>query len=253
MKRVQRDLALTATTATLGMFLLWTGLRIGARATTVPLPAITLENILGLTAAGAGIAVLAWWVLGIILSFITGMLAHHGHPAAARLTGAMVPAPMKRLAIVVLGFNLIALPTATASQPSVPLAAEAELATMAIPGTTSTAIRPTPDSSPVSERADDSADHVSPQWTPTRALADGGLLIKQQRPVDRSGQARTETITVTTGDCLWVLAARQLGALATDADIAIQWQKWYALNASTIGSNPDVLQPGMLLLPPPPP
>lgn len=253
MKRVQRDLVLTATTGTLGIFLLWTGLRIGARTTTVPLPSITLENILGLAAAGAGISVLAWWVLGMMLAFMTGMLAHHGHLAAARLTGAMVPAPMKRLAIVVLGFNLIALPTATASQPSVPLAAEAQQAAMAISDTTSTPIRLTLASGPVPERADNSADPVSPQWTPTRALSDGGLLLKQQRPADRSGQARAETVTVTAGDCLWALAARQLGALATAGDIAVQWQKWYALNASTIGNNPDLLQPGMLLLPPPPP
>lgn len=57
-------------------------------------------------------------------------------------------------------------------------------------------------------------------------------------------------IEVRTGDTLWALAARTLGPDATDAQIAAEWPRWYAANASTIGPDPDVLQPGQVLVVP---
>ena len=54
------------------------------------------------------------------------------------------------------------------------------------------------------------------------------------------------------GDTLWGLAAQALGPDATDADIAAEWPRWYAANATTIGPDPDVLLPGQVLVAPGP-
>jgi len=58
------------------------------------------------------------------------------------------------------------------------------------------------------------------------------------------------TIVVQAGDTLWGLAARHLGPDADDAAIAALWPRWYAANVSVIGPDPDVLQPGQVLVVP---
>lgn len=58
------------------------------------------------------------------------------------------------------------------------------------------------------------------------------------------------TVEVRHGDTLWGLAARHLGPDATDAQIAAEWPRWYAANASTIGPDPDLLLPGQVLVVP---
>jgi hypothetical protein len=65
--------------------------------------------------------------------------------------------------------------------------------------------------------------------------------------------ARTDDVVVVRrGDCLWDLVARHLGPGASAAEIAAQWPRWYAANRATIGSDPDLLQPGQRLRPPGP-
>lgn len=58
------------------------------------------------------------------------------------------------------------------------------------------------------------------------------------------------TVLVQEGDTLWGLAARALGPAASDAQIAAEWPRWYAANASVIGADPDVLVPGQVLVVP---
>lgn len=55
------------------------------------------------------------------------------------------------------------------------------------------------------------------------------------------------TVVVRDGDTLWAIAARHLGADATDAQIAAAWPQWYAANAATIGADPDLVVPGQVL------
>jgi len=57
----------------------------------------------------------------------------------------------------------------------------------------------------------------------------------------------TQSIRVRAGDCLWLLAAKQLGSTASDSDIANQTKRWYSVNRSVIGSDPDVIAIGSLL------
>lgn len=62
------------------------------------------------------------------------------------------------------------------------------------------------------------------------------------------------TVLVRPGDSLWAIAARTLGPRSSAADVASYWHRVHALNAATIGSDPDLVQPGQRLrLPPAPP
>ena len=58
------------------------------------------------------------------------------------------------------------------------------------------------------------------------------------------------TVEVQPGDTLWAVAARSLGPGASDAAIAAEWPRWYGANASVIGPDPDLLQPGQVLVAP---
>ena len=74
----------------------------------------------------------------------------------------------------------------------------------------------------------------------------------QATTVHQSITVRGEPVVVLRGDSLWSIAARHLGPAASAADIDQAWHQWYAANASVIGSDPDVILPGQILLPPEP-
>ncbi len=63
--------------------------------------------------------------------------------------------------------------------------------------------------------------------------------------------APTVVVTVRAGDSLWAIAARQLPASATDAQIDAQWRSWYRLNHDVVGDDPDLILPGQQLIAPP--
>ncbi|MFC3806479.1 LysM peptidoglycan-binding domain-containing protein [Terrabacter sp. MAHUQ-38] len=69
-------------------------------------------------------------------------------------------------------------------------------------------------------------------------------------PAPRASAATHDLVTVRRGDSLWALAARHLGAGASDAQVAREWPRWYAANRSVIGDDPDLLVPGQQLRPP---
>jgi nucleoid-associated protein YgaU len=54
-------------------------------------------------------------------------------------------------------------------------------------------------------------------------------------------------VTVQSGDCLWSLAARALGPDATSSEVAAAWPRWWAANRDLIGTDPDLLRPGLRL------
>lgn len=72
-------------------------------------------------------------------------------------------------------------------------------------------------------------------------------------PPPRQTTAAHDLVAVRRGDSLWSIAARHLGPGSTDAEIAWEWPRWYAANRDVVGHDPDVLVPGQLLRPPPPP
>jgi LysM repeat protein len=65
--------------------------------------------------------------------------------------------------------------------------------------------------------------------------------------------AQTAEHVVAPGDCLWRIAEKRLaatGAPPTDAAVARAVDRWWSANADVIGPDPDLIQPGQVLLPP---
>jgi nucleoid-associated protein YgaU len=63
--------------------------------------------------------------------------------------------------------------------------------------------------------------------------------------------ARLRTaVRVESGDCLWSLAAAELGAAATPREIAGRWPQWWRTNRALIGADPNLIHPGQRLTPP---
>lgn len=86
---------------------------------------------------------------------------------------------------------------------------------------------------------------------PDRATGSTGSTGSAGSPVDAADPTRT--VRIRAGDSLWAIASRTLGPDAPAADVASYWHRVHALNASTIGPDPDLLHPGQLLRLPPPP
>lgn len=93
-----------------------------------------------------------------------------------------------------------------------------------------------------------------PGWTPTvvatpprTAAGEVGLVTTATTTTQTEEQ---QVVVVRRGDTLWSIAARSLGAQATDQDVAEAWPSWYAANRATIGEDPDLLLPGQQLVVP---
>lgn len=56
---------------------------------------------------------------------------------------------------------------------------------------------------------------------------------------------------VAPGDCLWSIAARHLGAGATNQLIDRGWRAIYAANRAAVGADPGLIRPGLVLSLPP--
>ncbi|HEX6577497.1 MAG TPA: LysM domain-containing protein [Jiangellaceae bacterium] len=94
-----------------------------------------------------------------------------------------------------------------------------------------------------------------PAITPTRADAARPTSAGQSQAQahgrsNGAGGSTPDAVVVVSGDCLWTIAARAIGPDATDAEIAVAWPRWYARNRVNIGTDPDLLIPGMVLRPP---
>ncbi|WP_251140869.1 LysM peptidoglycan-binding domain-containing protein [Cellulomonas dongxiuzhuiae] len=116
-----------------------------------------------------------------------------------------------------------------------------------------------PDAVPAGAATSDAppADETPPPVTPDThtepgRAADVVPVVAQVPAVTEPAPAAPPAgrVEVHPGDTLWGLAARALGPGASDAAIAAEWPRWYAANAATIGPDPDVLQPGQVLVVP---
>lgn len=130
----------------------------------------------------------------------------------------------------------------------------ASAAPVAVPAAPSPAAIPAaapsaPRSQPAPPRAAASA--PDPGWRPTEPART--LLAEESRVMvqpPRPRPAADDTVTVRRGDTLWHIAARHLGPGASDAEISLEWPRWYAANRGLIGPDPDRLLPGQQLLAP---
>lgn len=227
-----------------------------------------LESTLGIGLAALGTAILAWWVLALGAAVLAELLRRHGRPAAADLAAGCAPPVMRRLAAVLLGINLLALPAmasaapgGTASDVGGPTGTGAPPAA-SLPGTdtrgdtagdtagdTERGISPywVPTPSPAvadgQQTGQPPGSPVPPSWEPAPMPADGSLLV---RPATRAPVGAAEVV-VAPGDSLWSIVAARLGPLATAADVAEAWPGWFAANRSVIGDDPSLLLPGQVL------
>lgn len=193
------------------------------------------QIILGAVANAGGLAVVAWWVLSMIVAISAAVLEKAGSKRAAAAVGVFCPAFMRRLAMAALSVQLLSAPVANAAAPPAgPAWGPAH--EVAVPA----AWRPTVE-------VPEPAPELQPGWRPNAPVTDPGLLAAQPVRAGRGASQAPGEVTVLAGDTLWDIAARELGPAATDVDVALHWPRWYQANKAAIGHNPDVLLPGQIL------
>lgn len=265
MKRQTRaDLAMTAAVLLLGTSLVFSGmslLRLRWQTSGAAQP-LDLAELLGVAGAGAGIALLCWWLLAMTCACVAAVAHARGAAKVAALAAACSPAFMRRVAGALLGLNLLAAPLlgATAAPGIDPLWRADTVASTPAPsagGPTTTAdVFP-----PVSARP------VEPQWIPHAPATAPDLLIRPStRPAPESAGAKNAAgdttpaapstepphgssfeVVVKSGDSLWTIVAAALGPFSTDVEVAQAWPRWYNANRDTIGADPNYILPGQVL------
>jgi hypothetical protein len=213
-----------------------------------------LEDLLGFVATAAGLAIVVWWIATFLLAFAAALLQQSGRGRSASATARFSPTFMRRLALAILGLNLVGIPLANAAPaPVEPGWSPANEATASIGIAAQWASVPGPSTQQLTAPSTESGpSEIEPRWQP-RAPATGPDLLgsRPQRAAEQSASPSQGAVAVTRGDSLWSIAARQLGPMASDIDIALHWPRWYAANRNVIGDDPGLLVPGQILQPPP--
>lgn len=251
----------------------------------IGLGSLRIDDVVELGVVGLGAAAAAWWGLSCLL--VLACLAARGAGTAwqggERMVRAAAPQALRRALVLVVagGVGLAGAGAAAASEAPAPAVATATTDDLGWPISSPAA---TPTSSPASGPA------TSPTSDPTASPAAAGTATPAGTAVTPAGTAAPSpapqatspissdappaqvpttsppsdaspgpapapaaadaTVVVQTGDCLWDLAREQLGPRASDADVATAWPRWYELNSGVIGADPDVLQPGQVLVVP---
>ncbi|SED86279.1 hypothetical protein SAMN04489740_0152 [Arthrobacter alpinus] len=271
------DLAMTGAILLLGGSLVFSGvslLRLRWSSIEAAQP-MDLPELMGVGSAGAGIALLCWWILAISCALISAVAQQLGAARVAAFTGSCSPAFMRRIVIAVLGINLIAAQLAQA-------APSAGTDPSWHPGTVSTAPA-VPNASAPPEQGDTSQgsgqgiggqnvlppeapEAVEPAWIPRSVATDPGVLVRPPvrttpaeqavaqesapantpRKDSQAGDAETDVV-VKSGDNLWNIVAASLGPFSSDVDVALAWPRWYQANRETIGPDPNFILPGQVL------
>lgn len=202
-----------------------------------------IEGLLGLAAAAAGVLVVGWWVMAVILALVSELLLAAGHPQAARCAGLLSPGFLKRLATAMVGLHALS---------GIPAALGGELPR----GQLATTTEPTQSASALPSGAEpggDDAPVIRPQWRPVPVPTDGPPLLRGpiRAPAPTGQTSGPAVVIVGVGDSLWSIAATHLGPFATDVEVAAAWPRWHQENREVIGDNPHLLLPGQLLRVPP--
>ncbi|MHA7306279.1 LysM peptidoglycan-binding domain-containing protein [Arthrobacter sp. TMN-49] len=257
-RQTRADLAMTAAILVLGASLVYSGislLRLRWQNIRSAQP-LDLAELLGVAGAGAGVALLCWWILAMACACVSAVAHEKGAAKVADFTASCSPAFMRRVVIAVLGLNLMATPLLAAAQaPGLdPLWRAETVATTATASTTADVLPP------------NSAEPVDPQWLPHAPDTDPDLLL---RPATRPAPADAENspggtasevpspgappstsaveVVVKSGDSLWTIVAAALGPFCTDVEVAQAWPRWYNANRDTIGEDPHYILPGQVL------
>lgn len=255
-KPVRHDVAMAAAILVLALLLAVAGLVLVGRwhSAAGRLQRPTFEDLLGLVATAVGLGIGAWWIVTFFLAMAAALLQHSGKERCASATGKLSPVFMRRLAVAILGLNLAGIPFANAAQGQFQPACSPESASRSSSGI-SAQWRPSSGPSPCPgavPSANSGATGIDPLWQPRAPVPEPGLLGSgRQRAAEQPAPPHQGEVVVKQGDSLWSIAARQLGPLASDVDIARHWPKWYAANQQVIGDDPGLIVPGQVLQPPP--
>ncbi len=253
---VRNDVAMAVTILVLALLLAVTGLILVDRWRSAAgrIQAPTFEDLLGFVATAAGLVIGAWWIAAFLLAMAAALLQQLGNHRCASATAKLSPAFMRRLAGAILGLNLVGIPLANASPAQLEpawSAANGSAPSSGISAQWTPASGPSP-RLPVVPSLESDSSEIDPHWQPRApAVAPGLLGTRPQRAAEQSVSPSRGEVVVRRGDSLWSIAARQLGPLASDVDIAVHWPKWYAANRHVIGDDPGLIVPGQILQPPP--
>lgn len=228
-------------------------------------------------AASAGLVLLAWLVVAAVLSLVSTVLGSRSASgrAVGRITGRIAPAVLRNAIAAALGVVVLSAPVAAhaAAGPARPTAEVSQQAGGSVLSpawlpTTTTAVEPATaasDARPVSsdapagsgQAASEREGDLRPGWVPTRPLTAPGARRPAapaapvtSAPRRAAAADQDDDVVVRRGDSLWSIAARHLGPAATDAEIALDWPRWFTANRTTLGPDPDRLHPGQRLRPP---
>ncbi|MGG5171207.1 LysM peptidoglycan-binding domain-containing protein [Pseudarthrobacter sp. J1738] len=115
--RVSMDAAMATVILILGIALVWIGSSAASRGAVQDLMAghPDFEGLLGLLATVTGLAVVLWWILSLLAALIAAVLGKLGKNRASEQAGRFAPVFMRRLALAILGINLLAAPMAQAT------------------------------------------------------------------------------------------------------------------------------------------
>ena len=244
---LRADAAMATAILLLGIFLAATGSFLVQRwqSGSARRQSLSFEDQLGIVANTAGLIVITWWVMSLVIAVAAGLLDRRGRTRAAAATGRFTPAFMRRLVLAAVGLQLLTAPLASAAG-----APEGPGPGRPGPAAVSASWTPAPGQAPAPhDPAAGSA--VDPRWKPVSPIVDAGPLATRHARTQETSGARRE-VTIRSGDSLWSIAAATLGPFASDADIAREWPRLYAGNRDTIGANPHFLRPGQVLVLPPP-
>jgi hypothetical protein len=259
---LRADAAMAAVILLLGFFLAGTGGSLVQRwrSSSARQQSLSFEDQLGILANTAGLIVITWWVMSLLIAFAAALLERGGRTRAAAAAGKFSPGFMRHLALAAVGFQLITAQLASAAiPPPVPGTGSSPRTAVSVAWTptagASFAENPEPAAAVPATMTPQPPPSASgpvadPQWKPLRPLVEPGPLASAQLRPQEPAATRKE-ITVRSGDSLWSLTAAELGPFASDVDIAIGWPRLYQANRPAIGENPDALLPGQVLRFPP--
>ncbi|MCB2413579.1 LysM peptidoglycan-binding domain-containing protein [Demequina sp. TTPB684] len=245
---------------------------------------LQVDDLMAMGAAGFGAAV-ASYLAATGWAMVLGALVRGGR-AVPRSIAALAPASWQRVAATALGLTMsagLAAPALAAQSeaPSVgwgdPVASQSTASAPVVTDVVSPAAWALPDAIVATDSPADAGAHAVSAPQPTvlePAVLDVGFapapVAEQPRvpelapdppaaptpsaqstaasqPAVQQVPNSAETYTVVHGDSLWRISAKLLGPEASDTSINKAWPELYAANAETVGSDPALIHPGLVL------
>ncbi|HWF41887.1 MAG TPA: LysM peptidoglycan-binding domain-containing protein [Acidothermaceae bacterium] len=214
-------------------------------------PSAGSDQLLGSSAALAAWIGVAWLGIAVVLEVASVLPGAVGRGCAA-VAAKTSPMLVRRIVQVVIGISVLAGPitagSAFAAGPSTTTSTSTQVDR---PDSLTPALtKPSPASPMVDRPATPFVASPPPaaKRTPTGAVAlvTGAAHRDAVDPSHRSADG----YVVRRGDTLWDIAARHLRPKASAVDISRAWPAWYDANRAVIGTDPSMIRPGEVLVPP---